>query len=659
MELVRGTPITRYCLEHEVNLPGRLALFIRVCKAVQHAHQKGIIHRDLKPSNILVTTLEGEAAPKIIDFGIARATQQESTERTVFTQFHHFLGTPAYMSPEQAGLNGVDIDTRSDIYSLGALLYELLTGQPPFEGKALLASGLDEFRRTIRETEPIRPSIRLREQNAKDPTSPIMNRKSQVDPDLDWIVMKCLEKDRNRRYETANGLAQDLERHLANQPVLARPPGKMYRFNRLIRRHRTASVATGLVLAAVLAGGCVSGWALIRERKAHRLASERLRVAMSFADRVLAEVAPEFNGVLGTARAHQRLGQASLDFVQSMAALPGGEAPLQETLTRALVYLSSAQNPGGGNTLGDFESGLKQAQEAVALLSSNVAHLPEAKRLKLLHQAQVAAINCWYGMGRWEEGIQHSVAVEPVLDQLERFPEQVQFARRERYNARCNAAYALLLSGHVAEAIRRIHEFLAGDFAQGLSDESPAEQLEVLANMLTNLATAEGLRGEFGSMTKHARDAVRIWELLVQRAPNTSAYRLERIEGRANLGWAMVGSGHAKEGFDLLQQSREEAQSLVALEPANDPFRNTRAVTAATCALAFAAADQASGSKPLGHLGGASRAEQALAEAERLCQGVKTREAAARLELARKRFAEIGAGNVPPARDASVPDTVP
>ncbi len=204
MELVQGLRITEYCDQHCLSTTDRLDLFMEVCHALQHAHQKGIIHRDLKPSNILVTRQDGVAVPKVIDFGIAKATGGlVLTNKTAHTAFDQFLGTPAYMSPEQAQAGGVDIDTRSDIYNLGVLLYELLTGTTPFETKELLAAGLDEMRRTICEKEPVKPSTRLTQQLASAADSKIANRKSQIANDLDWIVMKCLDKDRSRRYDTA------------------------------------------------------------------------------------------------------------------------------------------------------------------------------------------------------------------------------------------------------------------------------------------------------------------------------------------------------------------------------------------------------------------------------------------------------------------------
>jgi WD40 repeat protein/tRNA A-37 threonylcarbamoyl transferase component Bud32 len=291
MELVKGIPITKYSDQEKLSTNDRLDLFIKVCHAIQHAHQKGIIHRDIKPSNILVTLHDGVAVPKVIDFGIAKATQGELTDKTVYTQFQQFIGTPAYMSPEQAEMSGLDIDTRSDIYALGVLLYEMLTGSTPFDTKELVQSGLDEMRKIIREREPVRPSTRLTQQllTQRDPNSAksqIANRKSQIPSDLDWIVMKCLEKDRSRRYETASGLATDLKRHLDNEPVIARPPSAAYRFQKAFRRNKLAFGAAACVIVALLLGIVASSWQAIRANRerqkavtAQEVAKQQSRVA--------------------------------------------------------------------------------------------------------------------------------------------------------------------------------------------------------------------------------------------------------------------------------------------------------------------------------------------------------------------------------------------
>ncbi|MES2925003.1 MAG: protein kinase [Verrucomicrobiota bacterium] len=284
MELVRGIKITDYCDQANLPTADRLALFIQVCSAVQHAHQKGIIHRDLKPSNILVTLHDGVPVPKVIDFGVAKATQQQRlTDLTIYTQFEQMIGTPLYMSPEQAEMSGLDVDTRSDIYSLGVLLYELLTGRTPFDPAELMRKDYDEIRHAIREQEPLSPSTFIR--TMPDATRATVAQHRNSDPakltnlvrgDLDWIVMKALEKDRTRRYETANGLAMDIKRHLANEPVLARPPSQLYRVRRLVRRNRLAVAAGGAIAAAVLVGLVFSTLFFFREKEARLQATATL-----------------------------------------------------------------------------------------------------------------------------------------------------------------------------------------------------------------------------------------------------------------------------------------------------------------------------------------------------------------------------------------------
>jgi len=261
MELVRGIKITEYCDQHRLSTRDRLELFTKVCQAVQHAHQKGIIHRDLKPSNVLVTLIDGEPVPKLIDFGIAKAIAQKLTDKTVFTEFQALVGTPTYMSPEQADLSSVDIDTRSDIYSLGVLLYELLVGQPPFEAAELLRGGFEGMRSIIREKDPEKPSTRLKTLPGAERTTTAQRRRTDaaklthlLQGDLDWIAMKCLEKSRARRYETANGLAMDVRRYLSNEAVLARPPSTAYRVERFARRHQRVLAAAALLTLILIFG---------------------------------------------------------------------------------------------------------------------------------------------------------------------------------------------------------------------------------------------------------------------------------------------------------------------------------------------------------------------------------------------------------------------
>jgi tetratricopeptide (TPR) repeat protein len=275
MELVQGVPITEFCAANRISVDERIKLFMAVCQAIQSAHQKGIIHRDIKPSNVLVTLHNGVAHPMVIDFGVAKAIDQKLTEKTFFTNFATMIGTPAYMSPEQAEMSKLDVDTRSDIYSLGVLLYELLTGSTPFPEERLRSVAYGEMQRIIAEEEPERPSTRLKKTALAGSTSNLTTRHSSLATDLDWIVMKCLEKDRARRYETASGLAADILRHLNDEPVVARPPGAIYQLRKLVRRHKLPFAAV-TTLALVL---IVSGWQAARMDRERRLTKEQTEVA--------------------------------------------------------------------------------------------------------------------------------------------------------------------------------------------------------------------------------------------------------------------------------------------------------------------------------------------------------------------------------------------
>src|SRR5207247_245527 len=299
MELVHGVPITKYCDDNQLTPRERLELFVPVCQAIQHAHQKGIIHRDIKPSNVMITLYDGRPVPKVIDFGVAKATEQKLTERTLFTQYGTMVGTLEYMSPEQAEMSALGVDTRSDIYSLGVLLYELLTGSTPLSPKRVKEAAYAEILRMIREEEPPKPSTRLSDSGEALAS---ISAQRHMEPakltrivrgELDWIVMKCLEKDRNRRYETASAYAADVQRYLNDEAVQACPPSAWYRFRKFARRNRRALATVallGVMLLLAVVGLAINNRLIDQERVQTQQANARLNANLWLAVQTLDEV---------------------------------------------------------------------------------------------------------------------------------------------------------------------------------------------------------------------------------------------------------------------------------------------------------------------------------------------------------------------------------
>jgi serine/threonine protein kinase/tetratricopeptide (TPR) repeat protein len=356
MELVRGVPITDFCDANQLSPRERLELFIQVCRAVQHAHTKGIIHRDIKPTNVLVTLQEGRPVPKVIDFGVAKATGQQLTDKTLFTQFAQMVGTPLYMSPEQAEMTSTDVDTRSDVYSLGVLLYELLTGTTPLDHEQLKRAAFDEVRRMIREDEPPRPSTRLSTMgdHARSITAAHRNSDAKLlgrrmRGELDWIVMKSLDKERARRYDTASALAADVERYLHDEPVEACPPSAIYRFRKFARRQKTAlAIATVLTLALLSVLGVVAGsigWA-VRDRASRQAAIEvEVNSALNEATRLQSQ--RKYAEALSAAlRAEALLSGGSSQEIQKLAS--GLRKDLQMVMRLEVVPLEGTRSTSEG-----------------------------------------------------------------------------------------------------------------------------------------------------------------------------------------------------------------------------------------------------------------------------------------------------------------------
>ena len=450
MELVRGVKITDYCDQTSLTTQERLDLVIKVCQAIQHAHQKGIIHRDIKPSNILVTLHDGVPVPKVIDFGIAKATEGRLTDATVYTQLSQFIGTPAYMSPEQAEMSGLDIDTRSDIYSLGVLLYELLAGEPPFDGKELVSMGLDAMRKTIREKEPPRPSTRLATLQGEERTTTAKRRSVESSKlarllcgDLDWIVMKCLEKDRARRYETASGLAADIKRHLSNEPITARPPSVAYQCQKAFRRNQLAFTAAAAVAAALVIGVTVSMLQAIRATRAEREQNQLREVAVKALE---GETAQRKTAETERERADEQALKAIESQQQSRRLLYAADMNLaqqsfqQNNLGRARRLLVRHRPQPGEEDLRGWEwRYLWQLTRSSALVTLtnrpsmgfSVSFSPDGSRLAVgwargSADARVdlwdvtgrRLVRAWENPGQREAGYQGRVAFSPVRNQL-------------------------------------------------------------------------------------------------------------------------------------------------------------------------------------------------------------------------------------------------
>jgi serine/threonine protein kinase len=386
MELVKGVPITQFCDDNCFSTRERLELFSHVCDAVQHAHQKGIIHRDIKPTNVLVISADGKPVVKVIDFGVAKAIGQQLTDKTIYTQFSQLLGTPLYMSPEQAGESGLDVDTRTDIYALGVLLYELLTGTTPFDKERFKEAGYDEMRRIIREEEPPKPSTRI---STLGQAATTVSAQRKTDPkrlsqlfrgELDWIVMKCLEKDRDRRYETASALAADVQRFLHDEPVQACPPSAIYRFRKLARRHRAALTMTSLVLLLLVAGLSVGLVAVNQEQKRTQAAlsaeARRREQARQALDAMSSEIIDEWLAKQQELLPeHKKFLEQVLASYEEFAADTGQDEPARAGVAAAYHRVGVIREQLGQTA--EAEAAYRQAQALFEQLASDFSMVPK------------------------------------------------------------------------------------------------------------------------------------------------------------------------------------------------------------------------------------------------------------------------------------------
>jgi serine/threonine protein kinase/tetratricopeptide (TPR) repeat protein len=573
MELVKGAPITEYCDHETLNIEERLDLFLQVCEAVQHAHQKGIIHRDIKPSNVLVSTQDGRPLVKVIDFGVAKAMQGQLTEKTLFTEFRQLIGTPAYMSPEQAG-GSLDIDTRSDVYSLGVLLYELLAGAPPFDPRDLRSKAFAEMQRIICEVEPPTPSTRFSGLAADTQASNAARRHSdakrlgqRMRGDLDWIIMRCLEKDRARRYQSASALAEDIHHYLTDRPVMAKPPTRTYQVKKFIRRNKAAVLAGSAIVAALVVGLTLAAVGFVQARRQAEIArTEATRAEAARADEALqreraeqrrieadqaraAEAAQRKIAEDERNRAEKRRARAETSFHNALNAIDTYFSALRENKLLNVPALQALRKELLGSALAYYREFIDQHRDDSALeaeLANAYLRIGELTQMTGPNEQAIEAYQ--QAIRRYEQlAHDHPETREYWADLADAHEQLGGLDRSKRRFERAEASYTRALD---------IRQKLAQEKPNDRECESNFARLHVKLGLLQ--ASAEQLSEAEASFHR----ALRIYERLAKEEPGESAYRFNLADTYYSLGPLQCATGRLVDAEASLERAAQIFEQL-------------------------------------------------------------------------------------------------
>jgi serine/threonine protein kinase/tetratricopeptide (TPR) repeat protein len=593
MDLVKGTPITRYCDEHRLTPRQRLELFIPVCQAIQHAHQKGIIHRDLKPSNVLVALYDDRPVPKVIDFGVAKAAGQSLTDKTLLTGFGAVVGTPEYMSPEQASLNNLDIDTRSDVYSLGVLLYELLTGATPVDRRSLGQAALLEVLRIVREVEAPKPSAKL----STIDTLPTVAANRGMEPaklsrlmkgELDWILLKALEKDRTRRYETANGLARDLQRYLADEVVEARPPSAGYRLKKFVRRHKGRVLAAATVAVALVIGVAAVVAVQVRANrglaaKHAELAEEQAKVQARF-DMAIKAIETFHTGIsedmlLKNAEFQElrtKLLKEAAGFYTELEKLLAGQTDFRSRQALAAAYVQLGELT---DKIGDKTEALAIQRKALAIRRELAAapgtdvetRLDVARSLRMVGTLLIDTSDLAGGLAAAEEQRELAERLE-ALDPT----NAVRFVLAQSHH---RSAWLLSRMGKSTDALDAYHKALA--IRQKLVDTNPAvtQFQSDLALSHNNIGALLEDTGNSAEALEAYRKAFVIWQRLAEANPEVTKFQSDLAGIHRNLGVLLLGTGKPAEALEANRKALAIFQKLADAHPAVTEFQNSLATS--------------------------------------------------------------------------------